>query len=633
MSQPSRIKQLDERTIGHIAAGEVVERPAQVVKELIENSIDADSSRITIDIERGGFDLIRITDDGSGIHEHDLSLSLDRHATSKLSSEEDLAAIGTLGFRGEALASIGMVSKLSISSRPLGTEGRKIVMDNGNKGKIEPAGVAEGTSIEVSHIFANQPARLAFQRRPATETSKIVDVVVSHAISHPEVGFRLVSDEKTILEVPAVDEMEDRLYDVLGRQAGKMIQISEPPGDSDAPGDENWSGWISTPDITRGKGDEIHILINGRPVAAQPFLQSIRRGYRTRLMQGRHPVAVLLLDLPHDEVDVNVHPTKREVRLRNSWRVLERLERSIAYTLESTPTEPESSGGITGITSLAPQAQERRVVEKPAWAQTAQISLTGDKPIDVKQKEKPRPISKSESSQTTITGTEAIAPALSIAERELHRHAGHDTEDIDNTEPLGPIINDLPAMEPLAQFADSYILVQAEEELLLIDQHALHERIRYERLRHDESLWQAQERITPVPLDLDARQVARLEARIDDLTNIGFVIEKKAAGFSITSAPALLCASELEPFMHDILLDMSEDGAPLETIEQRKDHLAFLNSCRGAVKANEKLNLSQMRRLLDDMRRIPNPWACVHGRPTAMRIPLNALDHHFGRHG
>ena len=633
MSEPSRIKQLDDRTIGHIAAGEVVERPAQVVKELIENSIDAKSSRITVEIDRGGFDLIRITDDGTGIHEHDLSLSLDRHATSKLSNEDDLAAIGTLGFRGEALASIGMVSKLSISSRPQGTEGRRIVMDNGNKGKIEPAGIAEGTSIEVSQIFANQPARLAFQRRPATETSKIVDVVVSHAISHPEVGFRLISDEKTILEVPAVDEMEDRLYDVLGRQAGKMIPISAPTSDSDAPGDERWSGWISTPDITRGKGDEIHVLINGRPVAAQPFLQSIRRGYKTRLMQGRHPVAVLLLDLPNDEVDVNVHPTKREVRLKHSWRVLERLERSIAYTLESTPTEPESSGGITGITSLAPQPVERRVVEKPAWAQTAQISLTGEKPIEIK-KEKPRPISQPESSQTTITGVEAIAPALSIAERELHRHAGcGETEDIDNTEPLGPVINNLPAMEPLAQFADSYILVQADEELLLIDQHALHERIRYERLRHDESLWQAQERISPVPLDLDARQIARLEARIEDLNNIGFVIEKKAAGYSITSAPALLSASELEPFMHDILLDMSEDGAPLETIEQRKDHLAFLNSCRGAVKANEKLNLSQMRRLLDDMRRIPNPWACVHGRPTAMRIPLNALDHHFGRHG
>ena len=633
MTEPSRIKQLDERTIGHIAAGEVVERPAQVVKELIENSIDAGSTKITIDIERGGFDLMRITDNGSGIHEEDLPLSLDRHATSKLASEEDLAAIGTLGFRGEALASIGMVSKLSISSRPAQTEGRRIVMDNGNKGVIEPVGIAEGTSIEVSHIFTNQPARLAFQRRPATETSKIVDVVVSHAISHPEVGFRLTSDEKTILEVPAVEQMEDRLYDVLGRQAGKMIEISSPPSDLEAPGEEVWTGWISTPDITRGKGDEIHILINGRPVAAQPFLQSIRRGYRTRLMQGRHPVAVLLLDLPHEEVDVNVHPTKREVRLRNSWRVLERLERSIAYTLESTPTEPESSGGITGITSLAPQTEEKRPIEKPAWAQTAQISLTGEKPVEIKQKDKPRPISKSEASQTTITGVEAIAPALSIGERELHRHAGHDTEDIDATQPLGPVINDLPAMEPLAQFADSYILVQADEELLLIDQHALHERVRYERLRHDESLWQAQERISPVPLELDARQIARLEARIEDLTNIGFEIEKKAAGYSINSAPALLSASELEPFIHDILLDMSEDGAPIETIEQRKDHLAFLNACRGAVKANEKLNLSQMRRLLDDMRRIPNPWACVHGRPTAMRIPLNALDHHFGRHG
>ena len=633
MSNPSRIIQLDEKTIGHIAAGEVVERPAQVVKELIENSIDAGSTRITVDVERGGFDLIRILDDGSGIHEEDLSLSLDRHATSKLRSQEDLAAIGTLGFRGEALASIGMVSELSISSRPQGTEGRSILMDNGDKGNIVPAGIAEGTCIEVSHIFKNQPARLAFQRRPATETSKIVDVVVSHAISHPEVGFRLTSDERVILEVPAVDEMADRLYDILGRQAGKMIEISSPPSDNDAPGEESWTGWISTPDITRGKGDDIHILINGRPVAAQPFLQSIRRGYRTRLMQGRHPVAVLLLDLPADEVDVNVHPTKREVRLRNSWRVLERLERAIAHTLESTPTEPESSGGITGITSLAPQTEEKRTIEKPAWAQTAQISLTGQKPIDIKKQQKPRPVSISESSQITITGDEAIAPALSLGERELHRHAGLDAEDIEKSEPLGPVINDLPAMEPLAQFADSYILVQAEEELLLIDQHALHERVRYERLRNDESLWQPQERITSVPLDLDARQIARLDARIDDLSKMGFVIKNNAAGYSITSAPALLSASDLEPFVHDILLDMSEDGAPLETVEERKDHLAFLNACRGAVKANQRLNLSQMRRLLDDMRRIPNPWACVHGRPTAMRIPLNALDHHFGRHG
>ena len=216
---------------------------------MVENSIDAGSTRITIEVERGGFDLIRITDNGSGIHESDLPLSLDRHATSKLATEDDLASIGTLGFRGEALASIGVVSKLTISSRPSQSEGRSIVMDNGNKGEVTPIGIAEGTVIEVSNIFVNQPARLAFQRRPATETSKIVDVVVSHA----QVIQRLLSDyrcDKTILEVPAVERWNG-LYDVLGRQAGKMIEISQPPNDIDAPGDEVWSGWISTPILPR----------------------------------------------------------------------------------------------------------------------------------------------------------------------------------------------------------------------------------------------------------------------------------------------------------------------------------------------------------------------------------------------
>jgi DNA mismatch repair protein MutL len=628
-----RITQLDEKTIGHIAAGEVVERPAQVVKELVENSLDAKSSHVEIEIERGGFDLIMISDNGTGIDQADLPLALDRHATSKLSKASDLASIGTLGFRGEALASIGMVSELTVSSRPTGAEGRSIVMKDGDKGKIEPCGMAEGTRIEVKNLFSNQPARLAFQRRPATEVSKVVDVIIAHALSHHRVGFRLKSDGKIILDVPATKDMEDRLYDVLGQQAGKMIDLNPPPSDAQAPGDETWTGWISTPDITRGKGDDIHVLINGRPVAAQPFLQAIRRGYRTRLMQGRHPVAVLKLELPATEVDVNVHPTKREVRLRNSWRVLERLERAIAHTLESTPTEPESSGPITGITSLAPASAESKPSEKPSWATSAQISLSGEKPVEVQAKEKPRPISIAPSTQKTITNQAPTAPALSLGERQLHRHAGADATRPESEEPLGPVINDLPPMEPLAQFADSYIVVQAEDELLLVDQHALHERIRYERLRHDESIWVGQTRISPIKLNLDPRQEARLEASGHILEQLGFAIRKENDEFKIHQAPALLKGDDLEPFIHDLLLDISEDGAPLETVEARKDHLAFLNSCRGAVKANERLTLPEMRRLLDDMRRIPNPWACVHGRPTAMRIPLDALDLHFGRHG
>lgn len=668
MTEPNRIVQLDEKTIGHIAAGEVVERPAQVVKELLENSLDAGAQRITITVERGGFDLIQIEDDGSGIDKNDLLLALDRHATSKLRKAEDLNSIHTLGFRGEALASIGMVSHLTVSSRPSGEEGKSITMKNGEKGSIEPFGMQHGTRIDVEHLFRNTPARLAFQRRPATENSRIVDVVVSHAMAHQLTGFRLVIDERVMLDIPSADSMMDRLFDLLGGQVEAMLEVNTPSSDNEAPGQERWSGWISTPDITRGKGDDIHILINERPVAAGPFLQAIRRGYRTRLMQGRHPIAVLSLTLPPDEVDVNVHPTKREVRLRHSWRVLERLERAIAHTLESAPTQPDAAGGIPGLQGLgspkvtsiqehlSPKVQHSNPLDAaagssaivlpnhstaespPAWAIAAgaQLNLHGAEASQPDVEVKKRPQSTSPAAQDTLPGLDEkpTSPALSTAERELHRHAGCGHQMSPNQEaPLEGIINELPEMEPLAQFADSYILVQAEEELLLIDQHALHERVRYERLRNDESLWESQKRIQPVTLDLDARQSVRAAAAVDTLAEVGFLLKETNGEWHIEAAPRLLDGEELVPFLLDVLQDTSEDGAPLETVERRKDHLAFLNACRGAVKANEKLTLPEMRRLLDDMRRIPNPWACVHGRPTALRLPLDSLDHHFGRHG
>jgi len=676
MNEPNRIVQLDDTTIGHIAAGEVVERPAQVVKELLENSLDAGATRVVITVERGGFDLIRIEDNGGGIVATDLPLALDRHATSKLKSKEDLHSIHTLGFRGEALASIGMVSGLSIASRPEGTEGKRIAMNDGQKGVVEPFGMPNGTRIDVEHLFQNTPARLAFQRRPATENARIVDVVVAHAMAHMDVAFRLLIDERAVLDVPVSEGMADRLYDLLGGQAQSMLPLDAPPGDSEAPGEEQWSGWISTPDITRGKGDDIHILINDRPVASGPFLQAIRRGYRTRLMQGRHPLAVLALTLPPNEVDVNVHPTKREVRLRHSWRVLERLERAIAHTLESVPTVPDAAGGIPGLQGLsqqqAPSIQElfktqpepqpleakpidslaaaagtstvvlpqqtNQVSGPPAWAIAAgaQLNLHGGEAEEQEKAMKQRPQSTAPAAQNTLPGMDErpTAPALSPAERELHRHSGQGLRNSPSDEsPLGEVINDLPAMEPLAQFADSYILVQAEDELLLIDQHALHERVRYERLRNDESIWASQTRLEPLQLDLDPRQTARLDAAQETFRKVGFELEGSEQGWAVTAAPQLLDGDEVVPFMLDLLQDTAEDGAPLTTIDQRKDHLAFLNACRGAVKANEKLTLPEMRRLLDDMRRIPNPWACVHGRPTALRLPLDALDHHFGRHG
>ena len=662
MTEVNRILQLDDETIGHIAAGEVVERPAQVVKELLENSLDANSTQVEVIIERGGFDSITITDNGSGISSSDIQLSVDRHATSKLSNFNDLNEIYTMGFRGEALASIGMVSELTVASKTRGGEGSCITVNFGKKGDVTSYGMSYGTMVSVRDIFKNTPARLSFQRRPATESAKIVDVMISHAISNNNVGFKLISDGKTILSIPVSKSISDRLYDILGGQASQLIELNSPSQDLEVPGAESWSGWISTPDITRGKGDEVYVLINDRPVASGPFHQAIRRGYKTRLMQGRHPIAVLSLKIPASEVDVNVHPTKREVRLKHSWRVLERLERSIAHTLENVATEPETDGSIIGLSSLNSNVkpiqdslfnneQQKHNENKaskynqnsppssvPVWALAAgtQLNLTGIKAEETKPLAKLRPISRSETPQETLPGLpeKPISAALSSAERDLHRHShnGISTSPLEEEELRGEE-NSLGIMEPLAQFADSYIIVQSSEELLLIDQHALHERVRYERLKQSKKEWDAQNLISPIEIVLNPVQKQIVLGSIEKLSEMGFTISINDSSITLLSNPLFISGQNIEKIFKDLLQDLSEDGAPLETIEKLMDHMAFMNACRGAVKANQRLSISEMRRLIEDMRKIPNPWACVHGRPTALRIDIDSLDHHFGRHG
>jgi DNA mismatch repair protein MutL len=720
------IIQLDDHTIGMIAAGEVVERPAQVVKELAENSVDAGSKRIVVEIERGGFDRITVSDDGGGIPESELELAPRRHATSKLSRAEDLSAIHTLGFRGEALASIGMVSRLTIQSRPPGAEGREIICVEGDVDAARACGMAEGTRIEVQGLFENQPARLAFQRRPATETASIVDVLTAQALCNPEIAFRLTVDGRLVLDTPASAEPRERLFDLLGSASDRMLTLNPPTEDEAAPGTERWSGWISPPEISRGRGDDIHIIINGRPVAAQPFLKAIRRGFHTRLMVGRHPVCVLLLDIPAAEVDVNVHPTKREVRLRNSWRVLERLERAIKETLQHIPTDitPDHGSPLSGISAtqavsvagVIPDSTTDRTTEtdavavgwrdadadpateptseqmderadertdettrgnseaekeEPAWARlAAQISSASSSTeghtssrgrssegatADIQTKiayvpptreseldgegRGERPLSSSPLPQQTLPGMESepIAPALSSAERDLHRHAhaASATSPVDEPELEGEVDSEVPVMKPLAQFADSYILAQGADELFLVDQHALHERVRYERLRHQMTSWESVQLILPLELELTPRQKEVVRANGERLTELGFRFSDSDYS-GISAVPELLSGSRsLLAFFEDLLLDLqqSNEDSVLDSANQLQDHIAFMRSCRGAVKANQKLSLAEMRRLLADMRSIDNPWACVHGRPTVLRISAHHLDSHFGRHG
>ena len=682
-----QIVQLDDKTIGLIAAGEVVERPAQVVKELLENSLDAGATRIEVIIDRGGFDLISVRDDGRGIVADQLKLAVTRHATSKLSDAADLSAIYTLGFRGEALASIGAVSILKVASRPQGNEGRSITVADGEVKEIEAEGLAFGTLIEVRNLFANQPARLAFQRRPATETAKVVDVVVSHALCTPKVSFRLTVDGRSILDTPKTDEIGERLYDLLGGSSERLVELSASETDSEAPGEERWRGWISPPDINRGRADDVHIIINGRPVASQPFLQAIKRGYHTRLMVGRHPVAVLMLDLPADEVDVNVHPTKREVRLRHSWRVLERLERAIKHTLKQVPTGEAASAdfplGAVGSGKRWPTktknpktAPSGRTPSEsmPKWAKTAEnVANTPSQQRDAEHdasadrfsttdplqtpnptiqtkfyqggvsatdtSPKPRPISTSPLAQQPLPGSPArpISPPLSSGERELHRYAmdGEPTSPLE--EPVcDDVVTEIPQMEPLAQFADSYILAQGDDSLYVVDQHALHERIRYERLREKMENWQPQPLIQPLSLALDPARSALVMGFTERLEGLGFSFSLEGGQMSLTSVPLMLAGdSRLGGFFTDLVdeLAISGEDGPLTIAERLADEIAFMKSCRGAVKANQKLSLAEMRRLLADMSSIENPWACVHGRPTVMKLDVGTLDDHFGRHG
>ena len=286
MSDSTRrsIQQLDELTIDQIAAGEVVERPAQVVKELVENSIDSGCGKIRIEIVNGGFSRISVIDDGHGIPKKELKLAIKRHATSKISSSEDLRTIVTKGFRGEALASIAAVSKMTLSSKVRGLEGFSITVDNGSIENIELMGIPPGTKVDVVNLFEKIPARLSFQRRPSTENAAIVDIAISLALSEPKVGIIVEIDDRVVLDCPPCDSMEDRLYDLFGSTSSKLIPLESSENDKDAPGKENWNGWISPPGISRSRSDDIHVMVNGRPVSSGPFLQSIRRGYHTCLL-------------------------------------------------------------------------------------------------------------------------------------------------------------------------------------------------------------------------------------------------------------------------------------------------------------------------------------------------------------
>ncbi len=589
-----KIRILPEKLCNKIAAGEVVERPASVVKELIENALDAGADEILVDIEAGGRKLIRIRDNGSGMARDDAFLSLERHATSKISNDDDLFRLTTLGFRGEALPSIASVSRFVLQTRDHSSEeGFRIRVSGGNVEHTEAVGMTVGTDIEVRNLFFNTPVRRKFMKTEQTEVGHIADVVNRQAMSRPEVRFRLSHNGRTLVDAFSVARLAERVSSLLGRQtAAGMLDLLGTEGDLAL------HGLIAEPDRSRASTAAIYSYINGRYVRDKVVQHAIMQGYRTLMPKGRYPVAVLFLDLPPELVDVNVHPSKHEVRFRDQRAVHDFIVHSIRNRLRGQ-SDPESPAIVAPIDSLS--ADQR-----------------------------PMPFSSPYSVQESFP---PYTPSLQTQERSF----------VDVSAPpdspfLLPAKDDLPvgpfsSLTVIGQFHSSYLICQDRNELVLVDQHAAHERIGFERLL--KQFYTAgiirQDLLFPVVMEFDFKEAAHLLPHLDELGRFGFEIEPFGGNaFVLKSIPQLMEGVEAEQLVRDVAAEL---GALGETalLEESLEHILMTIACHGAVRANQSLSKVQMEALLHELDQVDFNGHCPHGRPVIQRISLSEIERMFKR--
>ena len=601
------IQVLSPQLANQIAAGEVVERPASVLKELVENSLDAGAQSIDIDIEQGGVKLIKIRDDGCGIAEDDLPLALSRHATSKIGNLEDLEAVSSLGFRGEALASIASVSRLSLTSNQGGgtawkavSEGRDMDVD------IQPASHPVGTSVEVRDLFFNTPARRKFLRTEKTEYNRIDESIKKLALSRFDVAFNLRHNQRAQLSLrPAATqiEQEKRVANICGAPFMEQALYV----DNDRHGLRLW-GWIGLPTFSRSQADLQHFFVNGRCIRDKVVSHAVRQAYQDVLYHGRHPAYVLFLEIMPADVDVNVHPTKHEVRFRESGSIHSFIAQTIKRALaEDRPQDhlqtndlPNQSNPGQSFTSQFDQQGNQN-----QWQPSMQFS-------DHRQP-----------SQGTATPMAAYQSLYSTQQGSL---PGPDLDF--NTQ------QDIPPLGyAIAQLKGIYILAENSEGLIVVDMHAAHERITYERMKRDfdDQGLVSQPLLVPESLAVSQREADAAEQHSAIFTKLGFTIERAAAeSVIVRQIPAILRGSEVEALLRDVLSDLLEHG----TSERIRDHINEILStmaCHGSVRANRKLTIPEMNGLLRDMEATERSGQCNHGRPTWSQLTLDQLDKLFLR--
>ena len=599
----SRIRLLPEILASQVAAGEVIERPASVVKELVENSIDAGARKIEVSVRRGGISLMRVVDDGCGMDRDDALLSLERHATSKIRTAADLAAIATLGFRGEALPSIASVSRFRLTTRePDAVAGTEIIVAGGKIETVRDGGEAPGTQIEVRSIFYNLPARRKFLRSENTESRNIEHQLHLQATGHPEIAFVFVRDERVVLQLPAAASLLDRIRDLHGKDlVDRLLPVEEPKNN---PAKIRIRGLIGQAGVSRQTRAQQLVFVNGRAIESPVLNAALREGYHTALMKGQFPVTFLFLDLDPAAVDVNVHPAKREVRFRDPSAVREAVVDAIRRTLESGRRDwqqqfqrPSSEPTV----SIPPEHFPAAAIEQRQFTEPA---ITRVIPSRSGSEESERVPDAAGITDPGYSGAEAINVVSSSQQFQI----------------IG-VLNKL------------YVLMENQEGLVLVDQHAAHERILFEELRRrmEEQGVPSQRLLLAQTFELAPRDAEWVERNAATLQKMGIGIEPFGQNaFKIDSLPTFLDVSDPVTFMRKVIDGLKSASNGSSALRLGEDMIAK-TVCRHAVKANDPLRYLEVEKLITDLLQCDLPYCCPHGRPTMIQISHGELEKKFGR--
>ena len=626
------IQVLADEVASQIAAGEVIERPASVVKELIENAIDAGSSNIVIHIEEAGKKLIEIIDDGCGIPADELETAVKRHATSKLRTADDLFHIRTLGFRGEALAAAGSVSRMTITTRTADSEtGRRIVVDGGFVTSNKAVGAPFGTTIMIEDLFYNVPARLKFLKSDSTERNQIETLVSRYALAYPEIRWQLINDTKTTLQTTGNGNYREILTAIYGLEIAKQFIEVELEEDG-----LNVFGFISPVGLTRSNRKEMNYFVNGRWVQEQALNASVQRAYQTLIMVGRFPLVALFITVDPEDVDVNVHPAKAEVRFKNTDRVIGGVHRAVRRGLITQSPVPELNTPVSWPSyrpappPFDPNGQSVPT-EQPLWRsaflsaeETApQVPSSGEESVNaaapVYQPFIPETISSGSQVQTQMPDTAEDQPPAAFTVPQSAESA---------PAPFFPILR------WIGQVGSTYIIAEGPDGLYLIDQHAAHERILYEKMLDAAANGTvvSQTLLEPAVVQLPPWQASRLEENMEVLTRLGFQIEEFGpSAFRVTAMPTIFEKGSPAAAIAAVVEDIENDEVPMAGLTSER--VASYVCKRMAVKGGQTLTTEEQRALLRDLEQCRSPRTCPHGRPTMIHLSIDMLEKQFGRKG